>query len=436
MADAAELITRILDPIAFRANEDALLTSAQNRRVQQAESRRADRDQQLQEILAPLQSRRLSQELQLNTLKLEEADQIAQTRIADAAANNRVAGLFHRAAASNFDNEVVSGIMEELKNESSLLTNPRSAFFRLDQKIAEEAFKARQKEDEIDKALKIAQIRTSGDTPLREDQLLTRARELDAQAEQARLSGNATEFQRLKDEANLFRSKAAPRESSIRVTQPGGATIEVNQGPRGASVTPTVQTDLQKRQLVMELGTEAANQLLTRIRPQDVGVAGWVGGNVFPFIRQIRPGTGDAEVIPNRMALGEFGELLKSGLSAEDVSRMSEGDVKRLHRIGTDLLEVKLSYEDIVGRINEARDIFTRRSRTYSERMGLPIEDHAKTPQEIQSTYETQKAAILQSFKENRLTRAQAEAEVKIAQQRAINSLQRFHNITPNIGGP
>lgn len=77
-----DLIASLLNPHTARIRDEQMLVSEQNRRVQQAENRRADRDQQLQEILAPLQLQSQMQNLQLNTLKLQEAQRAADANMA------------------------------------------------------------------------------------------------------------------------------------------------------------------------------------------------------------------------------------------------------------------------------------------------------------------------------------------------------------------
>lgn len=77
-----DLVAQILDPNAFRVREQALVRSAQEGRHAEAQNRRAERDQQLQEILAPLQLQSQMQTLKLNTLNLKEKQRAADVSMA------------------------------------------------------------------------------------------------------------------------------------------------------------------------------------------------------------------------------------------------------------------------------------------------------------------------------------------------------------------
>lgn len=213
---------------------------------------------------------------------------------------------------------------------------------------------------------------------------------------------------------------------SIRTFDPqGNVTAEITSG--GATIA--TQTMGQKRLIGYEVAVEGIQDVLGKLRPEDVGVRGVIGENVFDtWVEQFVPGTRSTERIENRAALRSISEQLIEAISADTSGRFSDPDVKRLKEI-TGSVSASKSYGEIKDRLGEINRLVKDRARTYAERTRQPIPDFTRTDEELVTGYETQKAAIQKAYTEKRITKAQAEAELKDAFTTTSAARRRFHGV-------
>lgn len=275
---------------------------------------------------------------------------------------------------------------------------------------------------------KLLETRLDAGTPAQQD--MNAAAALRKEAEALRASGDAQGYQDKIRQAELLETHIAPKGvvSQIGYDDQGRPIMTTTVGG-----TPTVgtQTIAQGKQISFEVASEGITDILGKLRPTDVGVAGVAGEQVFDrWLGQVDPKMVSGQRVSNRRALGALTETLFQALSPERIggSGFSNKDADRLKAIaGT--VEAAHSYPEIVSGLNEIRSIIKDRSRVFAERTGQPIPDFAKEPAEIQKDYVNRLNALQKAVDNFTMTREQADAEAKALAQKTADSLQRFHGI-------
>ena len=275
---------------------------------------------------------------------------------------------------------------------------------------------------------KLLETRLNAGTPAQQD--MNAAAALRKEAETLRASGDAQGYQDKIRQAGLLETHIAPK----------GVVSQMGYDDQGRPImtttvggTPTVgtQTIAQGKQISFEIAAEGINDILGKLRPTDVGVAGVAGEQVFDrWLGQVNPNVVSGQRVSNRRALGALTETLFQALSPERIggSGFSNKDAERLKAIsGT--VEAAHSYPEIVSGLNEIRGIIKDRSRVFAERTGQTIPDFAKEPDEIQKEYVNRLNALQKAVDNFTMTREQADAEAKALAQKTADSLKRFHGI-------
>lgn len=247
-------------------------------------------------------------------------------------------------------------------------------------------------------------------------------------AEAARAAGDTEGFQAKQSEIADLEEQIQKGQTFRAYDSSGQVTAEVISGS-GGGVTTATRTAGQKRLAGYELTVEGIQDVVTKLRPDDVGVRGVIGENIFDtWVEQLVPGTRSTERIENRAALRMLSEQVIEGVSADTSGRFSDADVRRLREISGSLGASK-SVGEIKDRLGEVNRIIRDRARTYAERTGQTIPDFAKSDTEIIGEYETQKSAIQKAVDEHRITLEQGESELKSSYTRASAARRRFHGI-------
>jgi hypothetical protein len=264
---------------------------------------------------------------------------------------------------------------------------------------------------------------------------LTMAEQEGELAESFRLKGDTANYQLHKERADQYRSLAIPKGvvSQMGYDDQGRPIMTTSVG--GAQPTVGTQTMTQQKQISFEMATEGINDIVSKLRPSDVGVAGVAGEQVFDrWLGQIDPKLVSGERVTNRRALGALRENLFQALSPERIggSGFSNKDAERIKEIASSL-EAAHSYGEVVTSLNTIRGIIRDRSRVYAERTGQPVPDFAKKPEELQTEYVNRLNAIQKALDNFTITREQAETEGKEAAARAADALKRFHGINASF---
>lgn len=383
-----------------------------------------------------LQRRATEQNMQMGALNIA-----AQMRKNDAAVNVTKGNVELARKMSTIDWTSPSdraSVWEIGKQYPELLETPewnriQQNFINSD-RAAVEAEKYKTQLELLQERNKLLEDKSAAGTPTQQD--IAAAQKLRAQAEALRSSGDPTGYQDKIRQAELLETHVAPKGITIQtgVDERGNAVNTVSIGGAGAPTTGT-QTMAQQKQISFETATEGINDIVQRLRPADVGVAGVVGENVFDrWLGQLDPKLVSGERVSNRRALGALRETLFQALSPERIggSGFSNKDAERIKEIA-DSLEAKHSYPEVKQSLNTIRDIIADRSRVFAERTGQPVPDFAKTPEMIQNEYVTRLNALKKSVDNFTLTREQADAESKALAQRTADALKRFHGIDVNF---
>lgn len=244
------------------------------------------------------------------------------------------------------------------------------------------------------------------------------ADEEDLLAEEARLKGDVEGYQRHKQRADENRANAAPKTSTTEITMEGGVP-KVTQ-TFGAKATSATTSAIQQKDIAYANALKGINDVLAKVRPQDVGVAGVVGESVFDtWVEQFKPGSANRERITNRTALRGLRENLFAALSPERLSgsAFSNRDVDRLKELASNL-EASTSYTQFQERLGEIRSMIQERIRTNAAALGEVAPDSVKTLPELKSEYDAQVAAINKSLTEKRLTPEQAQERINALVER------------------
>lgn len=257
------------------------------------------------------------------------------------------------------------------------------------------------------------------------------------QAEEARAAGKVEEYQQLKAKSEEMRARAAPRTMGVTATvdEHGNPVSSITFGPRAG---PTVRTAtmVQEKAISYETAISAINDVMTKIRPTDVGISGVAGENIFDkWLSSVSeatggPAVGDNQRIQNRQALRNLRELLFQSFSPERMSGtgFSNKDVARLRELA-DSLEASKGYAYFQNTMTEIKNLISDRARIQAQATGQPIPDAVKTPDEIITGYNSFRAQMQKDVSENRRTREEVNRILGIAHQRAKDSLKKFHSI-------
>lgn len=244
-----------------------------------------------------------------------------------------------------------------------------------------------------------------------------------SEAEALRAKGDAAGYQAKNAEADLLEQRLKKSGQEITVETPGGQTVKVSTGV--TKPTTSTATNIQQKNIAYSNALRGISDVLVKVRPQDVGIAGVVGENVFDtWIEQFKPGSANKERIQNRTALRMLREDLFGALSPERLSgsAFSNRDVDRLKELASNL-EASTSYKQFQERVGEIQGIIKERVRTNASALGEAVPDSVKTLPELKGEYESQVTAINKMLTENRLTREQA--------QERINALvERIRDVT------
>lgn len=244
-----------------------------------------------------------------------------------------------------------------------------------------------------------------------------------SEAEALRAKGDATGYQAKNAEADLLEQRLKKSGQEITVETPGGQTVKVSTGVTKPTASTT--TNIQQKNIAYSNALRGISDVLVKVRPQDVGIAGVVGENVFDtWVEQFKPGSANKERIQNRTALRMLREDLFGALSPERLSgsAFSNRDVDRLKELASNL-EASTSYKQFQERVGEIQGIIKERVRTNASALGEAVPDSVKTLPELKGEYESQVTAINKMLTENRLTREQA--------QERINALvERIRDVT------
>lgn len=246
-------------------------------------------------------------------------------------------------------------------------------------------------------------------------------------ADQARTSGDTTAYQEILKQIADIDAQTQKGQTIRTFSESGQPLVEVTSG--GAAPTTTMQTAGQKRIVGYEVAIEGIQDVLGKLRPDDVGIKGIIGENVFDtWMEQFKPGTRSTERIQNRDALRMISEQLIEAVSADTSGRFSDADVKRLREV-TGSVGASKSIGEIKDRLSETSRILRDRARTYAERTGQPVPDFSKSTDEIKGEYQRQLTAIERDATENRISQQQA-LELKTASyNRLANALRRYHGL-------
>ncbi len=277
---------------------------------------------------------------------------------------------------------------------------------------------------------KLLELRLNSGTATQQD--INAAQALRDEAEKFRISGDVEGYQKKIRAAEMLETHVAPKGvvSQMGYDDQGRPIMTTSVG---GVQQPTVgtQTIAQGKQISFEVATEGINDVLSKLRPTDVGVAGVGGEHIFDrWLGQIDPKFVSGQRVSARRALGALSETLYQALSPERIggSGFSNKDADRLKAIaGT--VEASHSYPELVSGLNEIRGIIKDRSRVYAERTGTPVPDFAKTPEEIRADHVKRLNAIQKAVDDFTMTYEQANAEKAALEQKTADSLKRFHRI-------
>lgn len=256
------------------------------------------------------------------------------------------------------------------------------------------------------------------------------------EAEALRLAGDAKGYQEKLSAADMIATHVAPRGITVQtgVDDQGRPITTTTIGGAGKPTTGT-ETLAQQKQISFETATEGINDIMQRLRPSDVGVAGVAGENIFDrWLGQLDPKLVSGERVSNRRALGALRETLFQALSPERIggSGFSNKDAERIKEIA-DSLEAKHSYPEVKESLSTIRGIIADRSRVFAERTGQPVPDFAKTPDMLRDEYVNRLKALKKSVDNFTLTTEQANAESAALAQRTSDALKRFHGTDVNF---
>lgn len=274
------------------------------------------------------------------------------------------------------------------------------------------------------------------DTP--QEKNLAKAQEYENQAAVAREKNDIPTAQRLERDAKLLRSAVGGRRSSTRAFSPTGEKLfEITEGPEEpGGVTPSTQSQLERRALTYGNSIAGINEVMRKVRPEHVGVQGWLGEFVVDRgLAQVFPELADKERIDSRSLLEVMKASLVRQISEDPESRFSNEDRREITGL-INGISPTMSYPQLIGAFERVRETMKDRIRSYSERTGEPIPASVKTREELLSDYDKQLSAIRKSATNRQITPEQMRVEMETAKQRIAETLRRFHGVIVEFGAP
>lgn len=274
------------------------------------------------------------------------------------------------------------------------------------------------------------------DTP--QEKNLAKAQEYENQAAVAREKNDIPTAQRLERDAKLLRSAVGGRRSSTRAFSPTGEKLfEITEGPEEpGGVTPSTQSQLERRALTYGNSIAGINEVMRKVRPEHVGVQGWLGEFVVDRgLAQVFPELADKERIDSRSLLEVMKASLVRQISEDPENRFSNEDRREITGL-INGISPTMSYPQLIGAFERVRETMKDRIRSYSERTGEPIPASVKTREELLSDYDKQLSAIRKSATNRQITPEQMRVEMETAKQRIAETLRRFHGVIVEFGAP
>lgn len=386
------------------------------RAFERAQDRKAEEPQRLvQQQVAQLQ-------LQKATIDLANATQLQKDRVAGEAA---LAGFSARVRQSILagpsEPVALNAVIEYLdQNRGILQTVEGSKTFEFWEKAVED--------DRAKKARLEAMRPEATPDPI---EIAREISVLERQAEKARASGDTSTFQSLQGQIADIRAQVQKGGVSTRVEMDDQGRPVITTAVGGALPTIATRSASQQRLITFESALEGINDVMAKIRPEDVGVQGVVGENLFDkWIEQFRPGTANRQRVSNRTAARDLSEQLIAAISADTSGRFSDKDVARIREISSGL-GASTSHAEFTTRLKTLREILVQRSRTFAEGAGQPVPTFAKSAQELQAEYEAERKRLSGEVRANRLTREQANARLQVLHEQTMDALKRFHGLVP-----
>jgi hypothetical protein len=254
----------------------------------------------------------------------------------------------------------------------------------------------------------------------------------DALAEEARVKGDVESYQKHKARAEENRLNATPKTSTTETrVGPEGTVVTQTYGARAPGKTTPAAVE---KSISYETALEAINDVMHKLKPGDVGVAGWVGEHVFDrWLSSIVEATGGQAVgsnerVSDRTAIRNLRELLFQAFSPERLSGtgFSNADVKRLNELANGLDPSK-GYAYNMQAFADMRDLIVARAKTQGERTGQPAGGALKTADQIISDYNSAITNLKRMVDENRVTPTQAYEQHLQLHKQMQDALQRFH---------
>lgn len=412
--------------------EDTGYHSFMAARQQKLAERQQAFEEQKTSMLLPMQMEASRMQMQKASLDLIESK-----RKADAALNVKAGNalLAEKMATIDWsDPKDRASIWEIGKQYPDLIDSPewnriQQNFINSD-KAANEAEKYKNQLQLMEQRYQLLKDKGEAGTATQQD--IEAAQKLRRQAEALRQAGDTQGYQDRIRQAELLETHVAPKGvvSQMGYDDQGRPIMTTT---IGGTQQPTVSTQsiAQQKHISFEMATEGINDIMSKLRPTDIGVAGVAGEHVFDrWLAQINPQFESGQRVSNRRALGALRETLFQALSPERVggSGFSNKDAERIKEIASSL-EAAHSYPEVRDSLNTIQGIIKDRARIYAERTGTPVPDFAKSPDEIQKDYVNRLNAIQKAVDNFTMTREQADAEAKALAQKTAESLRRFHGI-------
>lgn len=362
----------------------------------------------------------------------ERNKQAMDQQTADKAGQVELAGALSSIASSGKWNDPAarSAIFDVGARNPSLMNTPiwmkTMDNFQKSDKAQVDADRYKTQADLAEERLKLAQEKAGAGSGSPTLKLLDEADNETAAAQAAKDAGSDSEYQRhtaraaaLKDAINTH----GEEETFMGYDDQNRPILKTTKGGKTTG-TPTVGTESVAQQNEIKYGNalKLIGNLQKNLRPEDVGVAG-LGGEMLADrgLAQLNPGWADKTRIKNREVVGVLKESLMRTIT-DDTRRFSNQDrediAKALPSNGA-----WESYPDAMQKLNVAKGIIIDRARNYAERTGTPLPLYAQNKNEIKSGFTKKKQAIQYAASKGTITQADADAQIKQANDAALDAL-------------
>lgn len=178
-----------------------------------------------------------------------------------------------------------------------------------------------------------------------------------------------------------------PTESTeMTMDEQGRPSLKIVKG-RGAQgqagPTTAVRTDIQKRLLGFEKGVSMANRLLSKLRPENVGLAGWAHEVVVDeTLAQAFPELANKQNVSARTLMGIFNETMLKTLKAD--SQLNKEEEKRILRV-LPKLTGRESFPSAVTKIESTLEELRDLSKIDARVSGVQLPPSLMSPEDIRS---------------------------------------------------